>query len=300
MNDIFYKIFHGTVQLLSRLPFRVLYFLSDVAFIVVYHIARYRRKIVRKNLRNSFPEKSLFDILLIERRFYRFFCDYIVETLKLLTISPAQMRRHMTMSGIDALEKSLEHHTLCFIYLGHYCNWEYVATLPLWVPEGVHCAQIYSPLRDRFSDRLFYEIRTRFGGENIAKKDTFRRLVTLQQEQKKTIVGFISDQAPRRINIHDWVDFLCQDTPVFTGAERLSKKLDAAVFYCDMQRIKRGYYHCTFRLMTENPKEHPNYELTDTYMKMLQDTIRKNPPYWLWSHNRWKRKRLPEDQKREE
>lgn len=285
---------------MSRLPFRVLYFLSDVAFIFVYHIARYRRKIVRRNLRNSFPEKSLFDILLIERRFYRFFCDYIVETLKLLTISPAKMRRHMTMSGTDALEKSLEHHNLCFIYLGHYCNWEYVATLPLWVSKDVHCAQLYSPLHGHFSDRLFYEIRTRFGGENIAKKDTFRRLVTLQREQRKTIVGFISDQTPRRINIHDWVDFLCQDTPVFTGAERLSKKLDAAVFYCDMQRIKRGYYHCTFRFMSDNPKAHPNYEITETYMKMLQDTIRKNPPYWLWSHNRWKHKRLPEDQKREE
>lgn len=299
MNSTLYRLLHGTVRAISLLPFPVLYVLSDMAFFPVYYLVRYRRQVVRRNLRNSFPEKPLHEIRSIERKFYHFFCDYIVETLKLLSIRPGQMRRHMQMIGTEIIKQALRDHDFCFVYLGHYGNWEYVATLPLWVSEQAHCAQLYHPLRNAYADKLFYELRSRFGGENIAKNDTLRRLLALRQEGKKTIVGFISDQAPRRVNIHDWVQFLSQDTPVFTGGERLGKRLDAAFVYCDMERTARGYYRGTFRLMTDQPKEHPDYALTETYMRLLEESIRRNPHLWLWSHNRWKRQRQPEDAPKE-
>lgn len=290
-HSLNYRLVRGAARAISRLPFAVLYALSDLLFPLVYHVVRYRRGVVRRNLRESFPEAAPAWLRQTERRFYRSFCDYFVETLKLLTISPAQMKRHMQMDGMEAFEEAFRDHTLAFVYLGHYGNWEYVATLPLWVPAGVHCAQLYSPLHSGVADRLFYEMRTRFGSENIAKNEALRRLVTLQREGRRTVVGFIGDQAPKWVNIHDWVPFLNHDTPVFTGTERIAKKLDAAVLYCDVQRLARGRYRASFSLMTSRPATIPDYRLTECYMQLLQTTIRRNPPFWLWSHDRWKRKR---------
>lgn len=289
-RSLFYPPVRATLRALSRLPFGVLYALSDLLFPLVYHVVRYRRAVVRRNLRSSFPEATAAWLRQTERRFYHSFCDYLVETLKLLTISPEHMRERMQMDGMEALEEALRDHTLAFVYLGHYGNWEYVSTLPLWVPAGVHCAQLYSPLHSRMADRLFFELRTRFGSENIAKNEALRRLVTLQREGRKTVVGFISDQAPKWVNIHDWVPFLHHDTPVFTGTERIAKKLDAAVVYCDVQRVGRGRYKAHFSLMTNHPADFPDYRLTECYMQRLEKTILANPPYWLWSHDRWKRK----------
>lgn len=264
---------------------------SDIMFPVVYYVVRYRRRVVRKNLRNSFPEKSQREILKIERRFYRFFCDYFVETMKALTISKKNLMRRMTFSGIEDMEEVLKHKQFVFIYLGHFCNWEYIASLQWWVPSEIHCSQLYAKLHNKVMDRLFYAIRSRYGGENINKKESLRRIIEMKKAGGKNIIGFISDQSPKRQNIHLWVRFLNQDTPVFTGTERIAKKVDAAVFYGEVSRKKRGYYHCHMRLMTEDVNAYAEHELTRHYMQMLEEDIRRDPARWLWTHNRWKRLR---------
>lgn len=270
---------------------RVHYMFSDLMFPVVYYIVRYRRKVVRRNLRNSFPEKSKWELLKIERRFYRFFCDYFVETMKALTISKQNLMRRMTFEGIDRIEKTLEHKQFVFIYLGHFCNWEYIASLQWWVKKGIHCSQLYAKLHNDVMNRLFFAIRSRYGGENINKKESLRRILGMQSEGTKNIIGFISDQSPKRENIHLWMNFLNQDTPVFTGTERIAKKVDAAVYYGEVSRRKRGYYHCRFILMTEEPRSYGEHELTRHYMQMLEADIRHDPARWLWTHKRWKRHR---------
>lgn len=286
-----YKIFHGILCLISRLPMRVHYVFSDLLYPLVYYVVRYRRKVVRKNLTLSFPEKSMAEIMRIEHTFYRFFCDYIVENIKSLTMSKEEMMRRIVFEGIDDIAPYFESNQLIFLYLAHFCNWEFIASLNWWLPEGTSTAQLYAKLHNDNMDKLFYDIRGRFGGENINKKQALRRIIAIKKEGKKVVFGFLSDQGPKRENIHLWVDFLHQDTPVFTGTERIAKKVGAAIIYGRMSRVKRGYYRCELIPITNDVNAYDEHELTRQYMKMLEQDIRQDPARWLWSHNRWKRQR---------
>ena len=286
------KMLLPLLRLISRLPLGVLYVLADLCFPLLYHVARYRRKVVTENLNNAFPELSPRERHKIRRRFYRWFCDYVVETLKLLSISRQEMMRRMVIEGVDEMERSLETKPFVFIFLGHYCNWEWVSSIPLWYQkEDSHGAQLYRPLKNKAFDRLFLEMRSRFGSENISKYEALRHILRMRRDGKKTCIGFISDQTPGWNSIHDWVDFLHQDTPVFTGTERIAKKVDAAIFFADIRRVRRGYYHLVLRRMTDEPKDFPDYALTEQYMRELEQIIRRQPHLWLWSHRRWKHRR---------
>lgn len=286
------KMFFALLRLLSRLPLGVLYVLSDVCFPIVYYVARYRRRVVRDNLAHSFPERSVKERRAIERRYYRWFCDYVVETLKLLTIKPEELKRRMTMEGIGEIEKKLDEHPFVFLYLGHYCNWEWISSLPLWTSrKDTCCGQLYRPLRDKKFDAFMLSMRSRFGAENISKYNALRHILKLKAEGKRTIIGFISDQVPGWNSIHDWMQFLRQDTPVFTGTERIAKKVDAAIYFIEVERTRRGYYHLRARHMTDHPAALPDYALTEQYMKLLEKMIERQPHVWLWSHRRWKHKR---------
>lgn len=286
------KMLLPLLRLISRLPLGVLYVLADLCFPVLYYVARYRRKVVTENLNNAFPELSPRERRQIRRRFYRWFCDYVVETLKLLSISRQEMMRRMVIEGVDEMERSLEKKPFVFIFLGHYCNWEWVSSIPLWYQKGdSHGAQLYRPLKNKAFDGLFLEMRSRFGSENISKYEALRHILQLRRDGKKTCIGFISDQTPGWNSIHDWVDFLHQDTPVFTGTERIAKKVDAAIFFADIRRVRRGYYHLVLRRMTDEPKDFPDYALTEQYMRELEQIIRRQPHLWLWSHRRWKHRR---------
>ena len=286
-----YKILYGFLYLMSLLPMWVHYRISDIMYPLIYYIIRYRRKVVRKNLTRSFPEKESAELRKIERKFYRFFCDYIVENVKSLTIKKENMMKRMQFHNMELVSECFEKKQFIFLYLAHFCNWEYIASLKWWMPEGTSTAQIYAKLHNDSMDHLFYDIRQRYGGENINKKEALRRIMAIKNEGKKVLIGFLSDQAPKRENIHLWVDFLHQDTPVFTGTERIAKKVDAAIIYGRMHRRKRGYYDCEFLLMTTDVKQYSEHELTRHYMQMLEDDIRIEPARWLWSHNRWKRQR---------
>lgn len=288
---ITYYIAYALWYLLSLLPLWLLYFVSDLLFFPTYYLARYRRKIVRRNLTGSFPEKDLKEIVRIEKRFYHFFCDYIVETIKLFSMSEEQMKRRMVFKGVDHIVSAMEkeNKNFCFVYLGHYCNWEWIASLPYWCPDDVKCGQIYHPLYNKAFDRLFLRLRNQFGGECIAMKETLRRIIEMKRAKQKCIIGFISDQAPKWNSIHHWCDFLHRETPVFIGTERIGKQVDALIYYADVKRTRRGYYLCEFKPLTHRPKEVPDYELTDRFTHLLEEMIKERPDFWLWSHKRWKR-----------
>jgi KDO2-lipid IV(A) lauroyltransferase len=267
---------------------RLLYLLSDCLFFPLFHIVKYRRKVVEKQLDECFPEKSMQERRAIERQFYHFFCDYLVEVIKLFSISKKEMMRRMKFVGIEQVREELKDKKFCFLYLGHYCNWEYIASLSYWLPE-IHCGQIYHRIYNQAFDELFLKLRGQFGGESILMKDTLRRILTLRNQEKKVMIGFIADQLPKWENMHHWTTFLNHDTSFFIGAERIAKQVDAALYYVDVERVKRGYYQVRFRLMTLHPKEFPDYELTDQYARLLEESICRQPAYWLWTHKRWKR-----------
>lgn len=283
-----YHILFFLLYLLSLLPMRLLYLLSDCLFFPLFYLVKYRRKVVEKQLDECFPEKSMQERRAIERQFYHFFCDYLVEVIKLFSISKKEIMRRMKFVGIEQVREELKDKKFCFLYLGHYCNWEYIASLSYWLPE-IHCGQIYHRIYNQAFDELFLKLRGQFGGESILMKDTLRRILTLRNQEKKVMIGFIADQLPKWENMHHWTTFLNHDTSFFIGAERIAKQVDAALYYVDVERVKRGYYQVRFRLMTLHPKEFPDYELTDQYARLLEESICRQPAYWLWTHKRWKR-----------
>ena len=291
MNYFLYYILLGVWCLFSLLPLRIHYIISDFLFWLLYKVIGYRRRVVWKNLSASFPEKSEAELKEIERGFYHFLCDYFVETVKMMTISKKEIKKRMVFKGIEDLDEVIESGQSIALYLGHYCNWEWVTSMPLWVTPKVQCGQIYHPLENKYFDKLLLRSRQRLDALCISMQDTLREVVRYKREGQPIMIGYISDQAPNWVNIHHWVDFLNQDTPVFTGTERIVKKMNHAVFYVDMRRIKRGYYEAEFKLMTRDPKELEDFKLTDMYFDMLEKSIRRAPEFWLWSHNRWKRTR---------
>ena len=285
-----YRIVHAFFYLISLLPLRVLYCASDVVSIMLYYVVRYRRGIVRSNLTSAFPEKGTDEIRSIEKGFYRWFCDYFVETVKLLTISDGQLRRRFIIRGADEVERCFAQGRDVGAILGHYCNWEWLSCVGIALPPERRVGLIYHPLRSTVFDRLFRDMRsTQPSGITVPKNDILRTLLTLRRDGVRSIFGYIADQGPKWLNIHLWLPFLHHDTPVFTGAERIMRKMNNAVFYLEMSRPRRGYYNANIRLITRNPKEMPENELTRRFFTLLEQTIRRQPEFYLWTHNRWKR-----------
>lgn len=239
----------------------------------------------------SFPEKDMREIKSIEKKFYSFFCDYALETLKLLTISPKTMRKRIQFNGFDKINESFSQGKPVGLYLGHYCNWEWISSIPLHLDKDIACGQIYHKLKNPASDRLFLKLRSRMGAISIPMKSTLRKIIEFKRSGVKFIIGFISDQAPKWENIHYWTQFLNQETPVFTGTEKIARQTNMVMYYVDITRPKRGYYVAEFRKMTDNPNELPEFALTEMYMRELEKSIKQQPQYWLWTHNRWKRTR---------
>ena len=329
-----YHIVYSLAWLVALLPYRALYALSDGLYLLVYHIIRYRRKVVGRNLSTSFPEKSSAEIKTIERQFYHWLCDYAVETIKLLHVSDDELLRHLEFRGCDEVEKYMDKGLSVAWMLGHYCNWEYLSATALGMKRwgilkdevrgarcevrkdevrgtrcevqkdevrGARCevreesravmGLIYKPLRNKSVDRLFLKLRQSHYGTCVARNDILRKLVQLRQESRLSMFGYIADQGPKWENIHLWLDFLGHDTPVFTGSERIIRKMRQPVFYIDMQRPQRGRYVCTAHLITEHPEQLQEHELTHRYFQLLEQTVRRAPQYYLWSHKRWKRQR---------
>lgn len=284
-----YYIVLSIWYVISLLPLRVLYVISDLLFLLIFYVFRYRRNIVKKNLSESFPEKSSKEKKAIERKFYLFFCDYLVETIKLLTISKKQLKKRMVFKGTEIIDDIVNDGQSCAVYLGHYCNWEWITSLPLAVKPAGQCGQIYHPLENKDFDRLFLHLRERMGAICIPMSETIRRIAEYRRDKRQLVIGYISDQVPFWNNIHYWTNFLNHDTPVLTGTERIAKSAGHAVFFADVKRIKRGYYECNFKLITREPKKFEDFELTEIYFRELEKTIKQEPQYWLWSHNRWKR-----------
>ena len=288
---IVYPIVHALFYALSLLPFWALYLIADGFYLLVYRLIGYRKRVVRGNLVSSFPEKSIDEIKRIEREFYHFLCDYFVETLKLLSISPQKMLRHIEFRNVEEMERCFDEGQHCAAILGHYCNWEYLSTTGLAFhrhPEAV-MGLIYHPLYNKVFDRLFIDLRQHLGGVCVPKKDILRHLFTYQHEKRMTLFGYIADQTPKWENIHLWLPFLNHDTPVFTNGEKIMRKMNNAVFYVDMERPRRGHYVVTFKLLTRTPRELEEFAITRQFFVLLEQTIRRAPQYYLWSHNRWKR-----------
>ena len=283
-----FNILYAFGWLFTLLPLRVLYFFSDLFYPIVYYIIRYRKSVVRTNLEKSFPDKTKKELRKIERRFYRFFCDLFLETLYEINISEAEIKRRFSFVNIEGL---LEQHAGgkgILIMTAHYGNWEWGMNFPLFIAEDIVSCQIYKGLSNKQFDRFMYNLRAKYGGINVEKRELLRTMIKYKSGNDQGIYWMISDQTPAAQKIHYWTEFLHQDTPTLTGTEQLARKFDYAVFYAEIKRIKRGYYQCELIPITLESAQTAEFEITEKYMRMLQKTIEDQPEYWLWSHRRWK------------
>ena len=292
MEKVLYYIAVSVLFVLNKLPFCVLYVISDIFYFLVYYVVRYRRDIVRDNLVKSFPEKSLKEIVALEKNFYSSLCDCFVEIIKYYGMSEKEIRRRMVITGLEDAHRVLAEGRSCVCYMGHFFNWEYVTSMPLYFDEkDLVVGDIYHPLENKRFDRLMKRMRDQFGAESITMANTLRRIMQIVKEEKKFLIGFVADQVPTWESIKHWVDFLHRDTPVFTGTEKIARRTGAALFFVRMKRVKRGYYTAHFELFAEDASKMEEFEPTNRYYELLEKEIRENPELWLWTHNRWKRTR---------
>lgn len=290
MSLLVYYLALPFVYLVSLLPFPVLYLLSDGVFLLLYYVVGYRKSVVTANLRNAFPDKSDREIGQIRRQFFRYLCDLFLETFKTLTISKEAMVKHCSFhpDAIKLFEKLAAEKKSAILVMGHKGNWEWAGNT-----FSILCSQqlyvIYHPLANPHFNNLIYKMRTRFGTRLIAMQDTFRDMLSHRKEVNAT--AFIADQTPAPQNAH-WMTFLEQDTPVFKGTEKIAQKMNQPVVYVSVQRVKRGYYTVMAKMLFEQPAVTQDGEITVAHTQQLEEDIISQPATWLWSHRRWKHKRI--------
>lgn len=291
MSKVTYYLVYIWFWLNSLLPFWLLYRVSDFFYFFLYHVAGYRKKVVRENLKNSFPEKTQTELREIERRYYHYLADYMMESMKMMRLTKEEMLKRMKFHGIDLYLRLIEEHGGIVVAMPHYANFEWTLGMKILMkPEDV-AVQVYKPLRNKYMDKMFQNIRSRFGGYNVAKHSAVRETVRLKRDGKKMVLALIADQAPSWSDVAYWTTFLNQDTDFMNGSERFAKLLNFPMVYCDIKKTKRGYCEATFELMSDKPKETADGQLTEMFVRRVEQTILRDPAYWLWSHKRWKHKR---------
>lgn len=280
--------------LLASFPLRALYVLSDGIYYILYYLVGYRRKVVRQNLTRSFPERSLDEIIRIEKKFYHYLCDYFMEEIKLLKMSSEELFERMSYINKSEFLQKIDEYGGIILLIPHYANFEWIIGMGMIMPPDQIPVQIYKPLRNPYIDELFLHLRSRFGGYNVAKHSTARELLKLKRDNKKMVIGLITDQSPGPHDSRYWTTFLNQETAFMNGAERIAKMLKFPVFYCELKRIKRGYGEVSFELLTDTPQDMQEGYITELFARKVENTIQREPAYWFWSHKRWKLKKEDE------
>lgn len=293
MGRFFFKILLiPFLTLISILPFWLLQVFGSGLYVLVYYVIGYRRKVVLQNLRNSFPEKSEAEIKTICKQFYKHFCDVIFEILKLMTISPKNYRKHFafTPHAISVIKGYEDRKQSIIGVMGHCGNWEWGAIAHQFYFKQL-ITGVYHPLSNKNFDEFMLKLRGRMGGNIVAMKNLYRELLSLKQKGIPTTVGLIADQTPPPESAY-WTTFLNQDTPVFNGPEKLAKKFNYPMIYVPVKKLRRGYYEMDCVVITDTPNELPEGRITELHCQALERNIREQPYTWLWTHKRWKHKRV--------
>lgn len=278
---------HRFMRLLAGMPLGLLYVMSDLAFIVLYYIIRYRRRLVSENLRCAFPEKSEQERLRIEKAFYHNLCDVFIEAFKCLNISDREMLRRVEIRNCELPERIAGEGKNIFMLLGHCGCWEWFQEVSVRYRNPRKGGEIYKHIENRYFASLMHEIRSRWNTEQIEMKQTVRTLLKWNAEGEPFLCGFIQDQRPDT-KVKDCTVFMNQKTWYAPGAEEITKKVNAELVYLDVEKTARGHYRLTFSEMRPNEEDAGSpYPLSRTFWRMLEQTIRRQPEIWLWSHNRW-------------
>lgn len=277
------------IRIFSLLPLSVLYLMADaIIYPLMYYVARYRLKVVRKNMRNSFPEKSQSELKQLEKQFYHHFSDVLVEVVYGYRISDEEMRKRVVFENVELVERLGEKTKGVIAYLGHMGNWEWLVDLNKRFVGNMVEYNVYRKLKNPNSDKMMLELRSKRGGECVEKNQLLRKLVTLRHADHPYVIGMLADQKPSKRSSYAWTTFLHQETAFLDGSEVLARKFGYSAVYAHIYSPKRGYYRISFKMITDNPSAMEYGEMTQSYAKYLEQNIYTQPEQWLWTHNRWK------------
>ena len=273
---------------ISWLPFRLLYFISDLFYYILYYGIKYRRKIVRKNLELSKVAKNTKDLIRIEKKFYRHLTDVFFEMFKFYSISPEEMKRRFYIENPEIFYQLEKKNKSVMFMTSHYGGFEWFLSINYHVPQLPFA--VYTPLSNKSLDSLIKKFRLRHGSKLISRYKAGSYIKKQIKENKLFLYGMAADQSAQIRSITYWKEFLGVKVPVFTGSERIAKQHDIPVVFGKVVKIKRGYYKVVVDLISEFPNEYKNYQITDIYLKKLEKQIREIPEYYYWTHNRFKHK----------
>lgn len=294
MHFIIYIIVYPFLWLISILPFRLLYAFSDFLYLFIFKIFGYRKKVVKENLTLVFPDKSKAEINAITNKFYHHLCDMIVESIKSMTISEDEMKKRYVFINIEEIHKLEKIDKSIALMCGHYASWEWIFIIQRFINHKGYA--IYKKLANTYFDNLVKRIRAKYNTKLITTKEAIPVLIEAKNKGELTINGFNADQSPRVKKAYHWNEFMGIKVPIHTGAEMLAKKLDMAVVFMKVEKVKRGFYETTFSTICINPKDYKNYQITDIFMKLVEEQIHEAPEYYLWTHKRWKhRNKVPKE-----
>ncbi|MFD2552212.1 lysophospholipid acyltransferase family protein [Bizionia sediminis] len=292
MQFLAYILIYPILWVISILPFRLLYAVSDGLFVLLYYLIGYRKKVVKANLKLAFPNKTDKELNQIRKKFYHHLCDMILESIKSMTISEAEMKKHFTFTNVALLQDLEKQKRSVALVCAHYGSWEWIFILQTYVNMTGYA--IYKQLANTYFDKLVKRIRAKYNSHLITTKEAILTISAAHERGEITLCGFASDQSPKAEKAHHWKDFMGIKVPVHTGAEMLAKKLDMTVVFFGVKRIKRGYYETTFTTIAHNPNAFPNYSITDKFLELVEAQINEAPEYYLWTHKRWKhRNKVP-------
>ena len=271
---------------ISKLPLRILYVFSDVMFFLNYYLVGYRKKVITQNLRNSFPDKSEDEIQKIRKKFYHNFSDYLVETIKSFSISETEARVRMQHINQDLFHEVKAEGKNIILLAGHVFNWEWINALAKIVPQK-HCHPVYRKVNSNFWENQMKKVRNKFGNEALEANEVIRNIFK-SPNNGDSIYMFVADQTPHFSHVTYGLEFLNQRTPAFIGYDKLATRMDLAFIYCEMKKVKRGYYQVNYYRIYPDNEKFTEHEVVRKFHKMLENTLHKHPDNYLWSHRKWK------------
>jgi len=294
MQLVVFIFAYPLLWLVSRLPFRILYLLSDGVYLLLYRIIGYRKKVVRQNLDLVFPEKSDKERLHIEKKFYKHLCDMFLEMAKTLGITNEQMNKRYVFTNVEVFQKLENDGKNIMIMMPHYASWEWVFSLNQLANSKAY--GIYQPIQNKYFDKLVRDIRSKYGTTLIKTYESRKIIADAKKASELITVGIISDQSPMLNRARHWAKFMGVLVPIHVGAEEICKNTDMIPVYLKVKKTGRGYYQATFKILTEDPKEVEDYKISEAFMKEVEAAIHEAPEYYFWTHKRWKhRNKAPKE-----
>ncbi|WP_294197776.1 lysophospholipid acyltransferase family protein [Chryseobacterium sp. sg2396] len=274
------------LNLISKLPLKVLYLFSDVIFFLNYYIVSYRENVITQNLKNSFPEKQDGEIRQIKKKFYRNFSDYLVETVKSFSISETESRVRMQHINQQVFHDAKAEGKNVIMLAGHVFNWEWINAMARFIPQD-HCHPVYRKVNNDFWENQMRKVRSRFGNEPLEANEVILNIFRSKNDGNSAYM-FVADQTPHFSHITYGLEFLNQRTPAFIGYDKLATRMDLAFIYCEMKKVKRGYYQVNYHRIYPDGEKFTENEVVKKFHKLLENTLHKRPDNYLWSHRKWK------------